>query len=111
MTSLATISLTATLAVATGYLAPPFTASFISIDRGPSGELLVEPTLTPKFVFQPENAVARAIGESELLRCQVDLEQRHGTINGEPAEYRRIVLDCDGARFSLVNVQFERNVP
>ena len=30
-------------------------------------------------------------------------------IDHQPAEYRRIVLNCDGARFSLTNVQFERS--
>lgn len=111
MTSLATITLSASLAVATGYLAPPFTASFITVDKGPSGELLVEPVYSPKMVFQPENAVAQAIGKGELLKCTVDLESRRGEIDHQPAEYRRIVLNCDGARFSLTNVQFERNEP
>lgn len=102
-------ALTTTLAVAPWFIAPPFTASFITVDKGPSGEVLVEPIYTPKLVFQPENSVAKAIGTGELLKCEVGLETRRGVIDALPAEYRRIVLDCDGARFSLTNVQFERN--
>lgn len=104
-------TLTATLAIASGFLAPPFSTTLITEDVGPSGEVLARPIHTPAVVLRPENTVARTIQAGEAMRCNVSLVVKAGTVEGMDADIRSVVLECDGARWTVVGIQFERSAP
>jgi hypothetical protein len=82
------------------------TTTFIT--KGPTrdGTMMAEPIYTPIVELRPENSVAKQIKEGEALKCKVDVEEEPATVRKVPVALRHIILDCDGARFVLVGVDF-----
>lgn len=108
MTIPTTIALATTLAVGASFYRPPFQVTLITHAVSPEGLMLAEPIYTPSLALWPENSVARAINPGEALRCVVGQEKYPAVVRGEDAEVSVITFDCDGARFTLRGLQFER---
>lgn len=111
MTNLPAFALIATLALGRAYLAPPFQTTFITKDVSPEGMVLADPIYPPAFALWPENSVARAIKAGEALQCEVTQRVAPAVVNGLDSRVHVVELDCDGARFTVQAVQFEREHP
>jgi len=100
------VALTAGL-LAAGTVAQKVT--FITKEVAPNGALLVEPIYPAALLLEPRNTVARQIRPGEALACTTALTVDDAEVHGAPARVHTIWLDCDGARFSVLGIQFERN--
>lgn len=82
-------------------------ATFITHRIAPDGGVLAIPIHTPGLWLRPDNAVAKAIEDGEALKCRIAPRVHRGTVDGEAATISTIVLDCDGAKFTVLGIQFE----
>lgn len=80
--------------------------TFITKSVSPD-EVVAEPIYTPMLDLRPENSVARSIKSGEVLNCDLGVAVKTVTENGVPSDIRTILLDCDGARFSITGLEFQ----
>lgn len=108
-----TLSITKPLLLAALTLAPTTAprVTFITQDVAPTGLVLATPIHTPSLALRPTNAVARQIRKGEALNCMVGAETRQAQVEYETAVVHTVVLDCDGARFEVAGILFERSEP
>lgn len=104
-------ALSTSLTVGASRFLPPFQATFITVGTEPTGETLVEPIYTPQLALQAENMVARRIGKGEALRCTTSVRVKDAWVDQMLSKINTIMLDCDGAKFSVVGLRFEKETP
>lgn len=80
--------------------------TFILGDTLANGTVVAIPIHTPGLILTPDNTVARAMKSGEAINCKVSPKDYPGTVNGEKATVKTVVLDCDGARYTISGLQF-----
>jgi len=101
------------IAVAMGTLARPSEERYTFVHKGydpATDAALLEPIYPLRLGVIPNNAIAKADKEADILNCTIRHDGVEITIAGEPGIHtmNRIYLMCDGSEYVVLGVQFDR---